>query len=39
MGFGGGKAQREREGPAKGLLISRRLHGDERLGGAVASVV
>ncbi len=38
MGFGGGEAQREREGPARGLSISRRRHGDWRLGGALASI-
>jgi hypothetical protein len=39
MGFGGGKAQREWEGPARGLFISRRRLGDERFGGAVASII
>ena len=39
MGFGGGKAQREREGPARGLLIARGRPGDERFGAFFASVV
>ena len=38
MGFGGGKAHREREGPAKELSIRRRRFGDELVRGVLASI-